>query len=57
MDNGKVVWGPDIDHGFVIGSIIDINQKTITVKPRNPSGKVWLKIFVIKLKKVITYKN
>jgi len=39
MDNGKVVWGPDIDHGFVIGTIIDINQKTITVKPRNPSAK------------------
>jgi len=39
MDNGKVVWGPDIDHGFVIGTIIDINQKTITVKPRNSSAK------------------
>lgn len=51
MDNGKVVWGPDIDHGFVIGSIIDINQKTITVKPRNPSGKVWLKTLCYKIKK------
>lgn len=35
MDNGKVVWGPHPEHGFVIGTIIDINQSSITVKPRD----------------------
>ena len=55
MDNGKVVWGPDIDHGFVIGTIIDINQKTITVKPRNSSAKVWLNFFCNKIQEIYNY--
>ena len=40
MDNGKVVWGPQVDHGFVLGTIVDISQTTITVKPENKKFKV-----------------
>ena len=40
MDNGKIVWGPHSENGFVIGTIIDINQNYITVKPRDTKIKV-----------------
>jgi len=33
MDNGKIVWGPHPEHGFVLGTIVDIGHNTITVKP------------------------
>jgi len=39
MDNGKIVWGPHSENGFVIGTIIDINQNYITVKPRDTKIK------------------
>ena len=40
MDNGKVVWGPHVEHGFVLGTIVDIGQTNITVKPENKKYKV-----------------
>ena len=40
MDNGKIVWGPDPEHGFVLGTIIDIGQSTITVQPKSSGAKV-----------------
>ncbi|XP_078492466.1 unconventional myosin-VI isoform X2 [Ciona intestinalis] len=33
MDNGRIVWGPHSDHGFVLGTITDIGHNTITVQP------------------------
>ncbi|XP_076818401.1 unconventional myosin-VI-like isoform X1 [Clavelina lepadiformis] len=34
MDNGKIVWGPHSEHGFVLGTITDIGHDTITVQPK-----------------------
>ena len=40
MDNGKIVWGPHSEHGFVLGTITDIGHDTITVQPKAPGVKV-----------------
>ena len=40
MDNGKIVWGPNPEKGFILGTIIDIGQNTITVQPKDSGTKV-----------------
>jgi hypothetical protein len=42
MDGGKKVWVPDIDEGFKLGKIVDINTDTITVETFNSPKKVSL---------------
>ena len=33
MDGGKQVWVPDNEHGFRLGTIVDIGSETITIQP------------------------
>lgn len=38
MDSNKLVWYPDIKHGYSIGQIVDISRDRVFVKPlANPS--------------------
>ena len=47
MDNGKIVWGPHPEKGFILGTIVDIGQNTITVQPKDTGAKVILSIILI----------
>ena len=40
MDFGGKVWVPDNEHGFLLGTIVDIATDTITVEIDGQKGKV-----------------
>jgi hypothetical protein len=42
MDGGNKVWVPDIDDGFKLGKIVDINTNAITIETFNSPKKVSL---------------
>lgn len=42
MDGGQKVWVPDIEHGFRLGTIIDLGADEITVEVDGLKGKVGL---------------
>lgn len=42
MDFGGKVWVPDNEHGFLLGTIVDIGSDTVTVELDGQKGKVGL---------------
>jgi myosin-6 len=39
MDGGRQVWAPHPVHGFVLGTIIDLGNDTLTVRPAAAGGE------------------
>lgn len=42
MDGGQQIWVPDIEHGFRLGTIIDLGADEITIELDGLKGKVGL---------------